>query len=113
MGIDFLDMTFRIEAEFHRKVDWSDLDKIARRRQPPDIAAGELLQFVGPMCLGCGYDLRGHPDRGTCPECGTKFEDALEVTWQKLHDILARVANKRTPVGITPETLLIRDLGMT
>jgi len=27
-----------------------------------------------PVCRGCGYDLRGGPIRGQCPECGRAFD---------------------------------------
>ena len=34
----------------------------------------ELVRCGVPVCLGCGYDLRGaaDPDAGRCPECGAR-----------------------------------------
>ncbi|MEO1130025.1 MAG: hypothetical protein AAFX05_10035 [Planctomycetota bacterium] len=37
------------------------------------------------LCCCCGYDLRGAPDAGTCPECGEAFSlSALRERWQML-----------------------------
>ena len=36
----------------------------------------QLLERGVPICLRCGYDLRGQTEP-RCPECGTPFEEAL------------------------------------
>ena len=36
----------------------------------------ELVALKIPICLECGYDLRGQTD-ARCPECGTAFDPAL------------------------------------
>ena len=43
------------------------------------------------VCLYCMYSLQGHPDSGTCPECGRSYTVAhLKQRWQGL---LTRVAD--------------------
>lgn len=56
-------------------------------------AAGELrhklLKNGVPVCLGCGYLLRGLPlDPGLCPECGRPFDD-----------VVREILMKRAPAG--------------
>jgi hypothetical protein len=36
----------------------------------------ELVKRGVPVCVGCGYDLRGQ-EVARCPECGVGFEEAL------------------------------------
>ena len=36
----------------------------------------KLIQLGVPICLPCGYDLRGSTDR--CPECRTTFENVAK-----------------------------------
>lgn len=49
-------------------------------RRPIQVVLREKLNQLGmPICIGCGYDLRGNTS-GACPECGraTQSSDAAE-----------------------------------
>lgn len=40
----------------------------------------------GRRCWGCGYDLEGLSDAGTCPECGRAFTITdLRARWDMMH----------------------------
>ena len=32
-----------------------------------------------PKCPDCGYSWEGLPNSGTCPECGTRFDDGSNI----------------------------------
>lgn len=46
MGLDFLDLIFRLERQFGTKISRSQLDAMIRDRDPPDMLAGELFEYV-------------------------------------------------------------------
>jgi hypothetical protein len=51
---------------------------LALRRDMPKALRQQLVKAGVPVCLKCGYDLRGLPSHRTnCPECGREFK--LEV----------------------------------
>lgn len=46
-------------------------------REPMRLVVRENLQAAGvPICLKCGYDLRGQ-EIARCPECGEAFDERL------------------------------------
>jgi hypothetical protein len=48
---------------------------LIRRDMPPTLRQ-KLLEAGVPVCLYCGYGLRGLPaDTVRCPECGKRFDD--------------------------------------
>ena len=51
---------------------------LAIRRDMPKALRGQLIKAGVPICVKCGYDLRGLPaDRVKCPECGRAFDEEV------------------------------------
>ncbi|MCI0365107.1 MAG: hypothetical protein L0Y44_14745 [Phycisphaerales bacterium] len=51
---------------------------LAIRRDMPKALRRQLLECGVPVCIRCGYDLRGLPsDRTHCPECGRAFDEQV------------------------------------
>jgi hypothetical protein len=46
MGIDLLDVAFRLERQFGVKVSPDQYSKMAMRNDPPDIRVGDLFDFI-------------------------------------------------------------------
>lgn len=112
MGLDYLDLIFRVEKEFKVRISQADLEEMGRVQ--PDVPASAVLELLvtRPTCPSCGYSLRGHGVAGMCPECGGSFVFDSEETWERLRRILAAVT-RLDPVKISRESLLVRDLGFT
>ena len=57
------------------------------RHRFPTLLRHKLIEQGVPMCLKCGYNLRGQPaDSKRCPECGTGINEASK-----------RILNRATP----------------
>jgi acyl carrier protein len=130
MGMDLLDMVFRLEKAFDIKIRTAAFTALISNRQPPDMTAGELADFVlrtlpprrrsvsgenwinaDQSCVICEYNLRGLRGDGVCPECGTPA--SLEgQTWAGVRQVLTDVLG--IPLEqIRPNSLLAKDLGAT
>jgi hypothetical protein len=46
MGIDLLDLAFRLERQFGVRVSSHQLSKLAMRNDPPDIRVGDLFDLL-------------------------------------------------------------------
>jgi hypothetical protein len=129
VGIDLLDIQFRLEKRFTIRITGPDFDPLFSRRRPPDATAADLAALVlakltageGPNppeeyrshripCMTCARSLYDLPRTAYCPHCGTSttqsqiwvgvrhvLEDALGVPYDDVH----------------PDSLLVRDLGMS
>jgi hypothetical protein len=68
-------------------------------------------------CPKCAYDLTGHPEEGTCPECGRKYDQSMIVLfgWGAGQRANLRTASKRAlpkiafwlVIGLLPILLMI------
>jgi len=58
-------------------------------------------------CIGCGYNLRGLDEAGSCPECGRAVEATRE---QLVHGVAAGPARQRVAAGLL---VLIMSLAAT
>lgn len=112
MGLEWADLSFRIEERYGMAIDFDAFSETFPNRRPPDLTVEELCQFVNekPLrsCLSCQYSLRDLPDQGTCPECGKAFA-ALVMTLDGLIELVADVAGER-PATITGDTWMDKDL---
>lgn len=87
MGVDMLDVIFRVERTFLVKIHWKELEQYAKARTPHDLLVGDLLAYVRTRrppfpiedgfiacdvaCVTCRSSLRGISPFKYCPECAT------------------------------------------
>jgi hypothetical protein len=95
MGIDLLDLAFRLERRFGVRVGRDQLSKLAMRNDPPDIRVGDLFDFI----------------RGEVPQSGVLD---LELDAGALWPIYQREISDALGIDleeITKDKGLIGDLG--
>lgn len=132
MGIDALDISFRIEKQFkvpfRRKNDyWPSLVESippyevtncwSKRIVDVDISAGRLFEYIQqcPHCRHCGYDLQAHEQEGICPQCKKSYafnERQRAEDWETYRKLLSDALGVKAD-EITPASLLVKDLGMS
>ncbi len=95
MGIDLLDVTFRIEHRFGIKLSRDQLRKMVMRNDPPDIKVGDLFELV----------------RSEAPRIGVMD---LELDADAFWPILQRLISDALGVDledVTKDKGLVHDLG--
>jgi acyl carrier protein len=117
MGIDLLDITFRIEKQFKIRLQQADWESLARDGRHWDVTAGDLLDLIHSRraCRECGHDLRGLRDDGICPACESRFDfkdHIRQADWEALRQLLSDALNIE-PEEIMRESRLLADLGMS
>ncbi len=93
MGIDFLDLQFRIERRIGITISPEDLNDLVEHRHPPDFTAGALQFAIGARLSELGLPIP-------------------ENLWEMICEDLGDVCGAR-PNSIKPSTWIIKDLGFT
>jgi acyl carrier protein len=125
MGMDMLDVLFRLERAFAINIANDELERHAARRTPPDLRVGDIMALVRAKrpayvvddgviaddvnCVSCGYNLRGIPPFTSCPECGTPaaYEGQIRAgVTSVLVDALGVDAAR-----VTDDASIFKDLG--
>ena len=95
MGMDLLDLAFRLERHFGVRVSMDQLRKMWIKNEPPDISVGELFDFV----------------RGQVPQAGVLDLDAdADILWP----LFQREVSDALGVElweVTKDKWLVQDLG--
>ena len=95
MGLDLLDLVFRLERTFGLKIRRQDLEKLARQNDPPDLLVGQLFDLV-----------RGQTPRGGVLDHEVDAEAFWPLFQQQVVDALGI-----DPDEVTKDKRLFRDLG--
>jgi acyl carrier protein len=125
MGMDMLDVIFRLERTFRIKIVWKELERFGIARTPPDLLVEDLLAYVrlkwrprviaddviavDVVCVGCRSSLRGVSPFKYCPKCSelSGYEHQLRLGVRNvLMDALGVESDQ-----VTDEASLVRDLG--
>jgi hypothetical protein len=112
MGLDLLDIVFRLEKAFSIKINREDFDQMLAGRSLKNLTAGEIYDYIASRlhdrwprtsgesftecdvyCAVCGYNLRGLTIDRACPECGTPMQFEAHL-W------LASVRCSKTRLGL-------------
>ena len=128
MGLDLLDIIFRLEKAFSIKIQRGEELQLLGGRPAKQMTAGTIYDFVigrlrdrwpaapggsfetDQHCFVCGYNLRGLSVDGACPECGNHPLHFEPYVWRGVCHVL-EVAVGAQPEKIRPETRLVSDLG--
>jgi len=95
VGIDYLDIVFRIEKLFHARLDLREFEPVVRDRKPWDMTVAELIREVESKL-----------------EKRTGHSPDLSEIDEPVRRIIADALGAK-PEAVRSEAWLIKDLGMT
>jgi hypothetical protein len=97
MGIDLLDLAFRLERRFGVKVTREQMTKLAMQNEPPDITVGDLFELI----------------RDQIPQSGVlDLEIDAELLWPLFQQQICDALGVNLE-DVTKDKGLIHDLGAT
>ena len=126
MGIDLLDLTFRLEKRHKVCFDGKSVvamfakvkvDVPGRRwwQSKSDFKVGQFFEAVRALsysqCAQCTMYHSTLPNGPVCSGCGRPLQPS-NLTWEQFADALAEVLKKK-PADITPDKWLIQDYGFS
>ena len=123
--MDLLDIIFRLERMFDMNIGRKEVQQLFDDTSADAFSPGDITAFVlrrmpryevlngvihaDVLCNRCGYNLRGLPTIGECPECRRGASLEAQV-WQGVCDVLEdAIGVERSK--IRPNSSLRRDLG--
>ena len=123
MGLDLLDLNFRLEKQFRIRVEAGDWESLGRGRIPLDFTVKELALFVAErldrarrsrlpdrtFCDTCRHPVGGLFGGETCPGCGTPIVYDGPI-WEPLRQTICDVVGA-DPDEVHQDALLAKDLG--
>ena len=97
MGLDLLDVKYRLEQRFGVKVTNEQMTKLAMRNEPPDINVGDLFELI----------------RDQIPQSGVlDLEIDAELLWPLFQQEISDALGVNVE-DVTKDKGLIHDLGAT
>jgi hypothetical protein len=100
MGVDLLDIEFRLERMFRFKITRDNWESFVREKTADTITAADIEALVirkvtsnGSFdgldwnCVRCGYNLRGLPRESRCHECGSDSDRRAQI-WNGVRAVL-------------------------
>ncbi len=133
MGMDFLDLTLRVEdkhglalarfdeqpselaEEYRRAGEMRDRSLLGIPIRRWDIRVGKLYAFLQPQfrpgCRKCQRILESPTNPAWCPECGRRIAWS-ELAWESFQEALAETVGKKVE-EIQHDTWLMGDLGFS
>jgi acyl carrier protein len=99
MGIDILDLIFRLERTFGVKIPRSEFALLALKNEPIDLVAGDLFEYVRRKARLSGVRLLDD-------------ETDSHLMWPLFQKAVSDALGVE-PGEVTKESWLIRDLGMS